>query len=193
MRIMRSRLPRLAAPVAFAALTMVSGCMATNAQVALPAATPLAIPPAPARVVLPPAPEPPPVVTVDPVAPAGTTVATPPANPTRPTRETRPPTPSAPPPAAPPATPTTTAPATPLETQANQSELEQRARGLLASAEKTLEKIDYRALSADGKAQYDTAKRFVTQAKEALTAKNIVYAWQLADKANTIATLLQRL
>ena len=80
---------------------------------------------------------------------------------------------------------------TPLEASPNQIELEQKATGLIGTAEKALERIDPKALNADARAQYDTAKRFIVQAKSALTAKNIVYAWQLADKANTIATLLK--
>ena len=80
---------------------------------------------------------------------------------------------------------------TPLEAAPNQNELEQKATGLISSAERALEKIDAKTLSPDARAQYDTAKRFIVQAKTALTAKNVVYAWQLADKANTIATLLK--
>jgi hypothetical protein len=172
-----------------------SGCASAKAEVALPTTAPLVIPPPPARVVVPPAPEPPPAA-VDPAPPAGSaaTVTNPSAVSTgRPTRDPRPiTTPPAPPP------PNTTTPATPasppspLETQANQSDLERRARDLIASATGTLDKIDYRALSADGKGQYDTARRFIEQAAAALKTKNVVYGWQLADKANTIATLLQR-
>ncbi|TAK17356.1 MAG: hypothetical protein EPO35_03210 [Acidobacteria bacterium] len=179
---------------ALLSLLLVQGCSGAKAQVMLPDPNPLNIPQAPARVVVPPAPEPPPVVTEATPPAASTTTQNPPANTTRSNRETRP---ATPPPANPPAaTPPPTVPpaptTTPLETQANQSELEQRARGLLASANAALDKIDYKALSLDGKTQFDTAKRFTKQADEALKAKNIVYAWQLADKANTIATLLLR-
>jgi uncharacterized protein (DUF885 family) len=94
---------------------------------------------------------------------------------------------------APPPTPTPTPPpAGSLETTTNPAELEGRARGLISSAEKTLEKIDVKALSGEAKTQYDTARRFLKQADDALKAKNVVYAWQLADKANTLATLLGR-
>lgn len=188
---MRSALSSLTIGTALAALTMVGGCSNAKAQVALPESTPLTIPQAPPRVVVPPAPEPPPAVVETSPTAASTTSVSPPANGTRPNRDPRPATPPANPPAAtPPSAPATAA--TPLETQANQSELEQRTRGLLGSANAALIKINYPALSADGKAQWDAATRFVKQAEDALKAKNVVYAWQLADKANTIATLLLR-
>ncbi len=188
---MRS-LPGVAIASAFVALAMASACTNAKAQAVLPDATPLTIPHAPPRVVVPPAPEPRAIV-AEPAPPAASpTTANPPAGGGRSNRDTRPVSapPANPPAATPPPAPTT--PATPLETQANQSELEQRARGLLATAKATLEKINYQALSGDGKAQYDTAQRFMSQADSALRAKNVVYAWQLADKANTIATLLTR-
>lgn len=187
---MRSSLSGLGS--ALVALTIAAGCSTAKAQVAMPESTPLSIPQAPARVVMPPSPEPAPVVTDTPPASSSTTSANPPAGSARPNRETRQPAtpPSNPPAATPPPVPT--APTTPLETQGNQSELELRARNLLGTADETLKKINYQALSADGKAQYDTAQRFISQANSALVAKNVVYAWQLADKANTIATLLLR-
>ena len=187
---MRS-LPGVATATALAGLILMAGCSNAKAQAALPDATPLVIPQAPARVVMPPAPDPPPQVIDTPPA-SSTTSANPPVNPGRPARDPKPASP--PPPANPPAAtpPAPTAPTTPLETQGNQSELEQRARGLIASANGTLDKIKKEALSSDGKVQYDAARSFITQADSALKAKNVVYAWQLADKANTIATLLLR-
>lgn len=124
-----------------------------------------------------------------------TTSTPPPVGAARANRETRPP--ATPPanPTNPPAgtsTPATAPPPAPLEAQANQSDLERRARDLIASATATLDKIDRAALTTDGRTQYDTARRFLEQAATALKTKNVVYGWQLADKANTIATLLQR-
>jgi len=184
---MRS-LPTLAI-ASLAVLTLAGGCANAKAQAALPDASPLMIPQAPSRVVVPPAPDPPPAAVETAPASTSTTTANPPANTSRPNRDPKPqPPPAAPPAATPPATPA--APTTPLETQGNQTELEQRANGLLSSARATLSKINQQALSADGKAQYDAAQRFISQADAALKVKNVVYAWQLADKANTIATLL---
>ena len=182
----------LAIAAAFAALTIAAGCANAKAQVAMPESAPLTIPQAPARVVMPPAPEPAPVVTESAPPASSTTQANPPANGSRPNRDPRP---AAPPPAPvtpPAANPVPAAPTTPLETQQNQGELEQRTNMLLGSAKSAIDKIKPESLSADGKAQLDAAKRFVAQAEAALKVKNVVYAWQLADKANTIATLLLR-
>jgi len=79
-----------------------------------------------------------------------------------------------------------------LQTTADPAAAEQRTRVALASATRDLGRIDVRALSADAKAQYDIARRFVTQATDALNAKNFEFARQLADKAATLAALLQR-
>ena len=50
-----------------------------------------------------------------------------------------------------------------------------------------LERVVYQSLDADGRAQYDTARRFMQQADEALKARNVVFAGKLADKAATMA------
>lgn len=188
---MRS-LPGFALAALALGATMAGGCANAKAQALLPDAAPLTIPQAPSRVVVPPAPDPPPAAVETAPAATSTTSANPPANSGRPNRDPKPP-------VQPPATPATTpapaqptAPTTPLETQGNQNELEQRTRNLLGSAKAALLKINKQALSADGKAQKDAAESFVKQADDALIAKNYVYAWQLADKANTIATLLLR-
>lgn len=100
-------------------------------------------------------------------------------------------------PPAPPAVAERPAPASPepppsLQTTANPTAAEQRTRASLASAQRDLARIDVRTLSADAKAQYDIARRFVAQANDALGDKNFEFAQQLADKAATLAALLQR-
>ena len=98
---------------------------------------------------------------------------------------------SAPAPAPPPSQPSEPlAPPRALQTTADASGAEQKVRVLLNSAARDLGRIDYRTLSVDAKAQYDIAKRFSEQAEEALKAKNLVFAGQLADKASTLAALL---
>jgi len=79
-----------------------------------------------------------------------------------------------------------------LQTTANVEAVERKIRQTLADASRSLGRIDYRGLSVEGKAQYDIAKRFVEQAEEALVAKNLLFASQLADKASALATLLTR-
>ncbi len=181
------RLPIL---LALGAAALLAGGCGAKAQVLMPDSVPLAIPAAPMHVVVPAAPEPPPLPIVE------TQVqTTPPAALNNNSTRGRTDPPASRPAATPAPAPVTPAPApatpTPLEASAKQGELEQNARTLRDSAERALDKIDYKSLSGDGKAQYDTAKRFLKQADDALKAKNVVYAWQLADKANTIATLLK--
>jgi hypothetical protein len=50
--------------------------------------------------------------------------------------------------------------------------------------------VNYQTLSADAKVQYDMAKRFMDQARQAITDKNLVYAGKLAEKAGNIAAVL---
>ena len=70
------------------------------------------------------------------------------------------------------------------------AEMERKARGLLAQAKKDLGNVKPGSLNSDAKAQYDTAKRFVEQAEQALKEQNFVLAERLADKAATIAGVL---
>jgi hypothetical protein len=60
----------------------------------------------------------------------------------------------------------------------------------LAKATSDLNRIDYRALNPDARTQYDTAKRFISQAQDALKARNLVFAKNLADKAAVLAVQL---
>lgn len=60
----------------------------------------------------------------------------------------------------------------------------------LSQAKKELDRIDYRALGADAKAQYETAKRFIDQAWQALNDQNLLFAAKLAEKALGLASNL---
>lgn len=90
-------------------------------------------------------------------------------------------------PAPPPVTPP---PAPPLQTTANVTEMERTIRARMAQAARDLDRTDYRALSTERREQYDSAKRFIQQADEALKVRNLVFAEQLADKAATLAAVL---
>ena len=79
-----------------------------------------------------------------------------------------------------------------LQTTANSSAAEQRTRAALANATRDLRRIDVRSLSPDARAQYNIARRFIAQATDALNGKNFEFAEQLADKAATLAALLQK-
>lgn len=65
-------------------------------------------------------------------------------------------------------------------------------RDLLGRAARDLSRVNAGALNDDGRSQYDTARRFLQQAEEALKARNIVFAGRLADKAATMAAILVR-
>ncbi len=65
-------------------------------------------------------------------------------------------------------------------------------RALLDRAMRDLQKVKYAALDADGRAQYDTARRFMDQAEDAIKNSNLAFAGKLADKAATMAAILVR-
>ena len=138
--------------------------------------------------------EPPPPVTLVP-EPARNTPARPRSAPPPPRTEppkTEPPKPEPAPveppkPAEEPAKAPTTLQTTPATAE---GELERGIRVSLQHATADLNRVDYRALNADARTQYDTAKRFVRQANDAIRTKNLVFAKNLAEKAAVIAAQL---
>jgi len=88
--------------------------------------------------------------------------------------------------------PASPVPPTTLQTTpaAEQGEVERAIRATMARAGGDLNRIDYRALNANARTQYDTAKRFIEQADEAIRMKNLLFAKNLADKAAVLATQL---
>jgi hypothetical protein len=171
-----------------------SGCMRTAAK-AVPDA-PLDMPAPPPREMEPTETEVPPPATLVP-EPARNTPARPrPAPPQQPAK-VEPPKPEPPKPE-----PAPIEPAKPIEeplrlpstlqtTPATaEGEVERAIRASLQRANADLNRIDYRVLNADAKTQYDTAKRFIRQADEAMRAKNLVFAKTVADKAVVLAAQL---
>lgn len=73
---------------------------------------------------------------------------------------------------------------------ANDELAEREVRSVMARAQALLRNVDYRPLSAAARQQYDTARRFITQADAALKIRNYVFARNLADKAETLARQL---
>jgi hypothetical protein len=65
-------------------------------------------------------------------------------------------------------------------------------RDLMGRAARDLSRVNAGALNKDGRTQYETARRFLQQADDALNAHNIVFAGRLADKAATMAAILVR-
>jgi hypothetical protein len=177
-----------------APLLAAAGCAKARAS-ALPSGPALETPLPPPRIVSSPIESEPIVTAVPPIEAPGprTTPNAPRAAAPRPERIEPPPVATAnpvpvPPPPAPP--PPVEEPARTLQTTANAGQVEQRVRGLMANATRDLGRIDYRALGVDAQAQYDIAKRFTEQAEEALKARNLLFAEQLADKAAALAAQL---
>lgn len=193
---MRTRLHFVAALALGAALA--SGCAKAHARVA-PDTPPLAVPPAPPRVVEPtdvetPAPVPLPQEPARHATPA-------PARPARPSESPRQEPKAEPHDTEPPATPEGAKPdepprpatsSTTLQTTPTQAEgeVERNIRGVLDRARGDLSHVDYRRLNADARTQYDAAKRFIQQADDALKAKNLLFAQNVAGKAAAIAAQL---
>jgi len=109
-----------------------------------------------------------------------------PAEPAKPDTVPEPPKPEVKPEEPRPTPPLQTAPAT------TDGETERAIRGSIQRATGDLNRVDYRALNADGRTQYDQAKRLMRQAEDAVREKNLVFARSLADKAETIAAQLAK-
>jgi hypothetical protein len=73
-----------------------------------------------------------------------------------------------------------------------ETKTEASIRGLLGRAQSDLQRVHYAGLNADGRFQFDTARRFMQQAEDALKNGNVVFAGKLADKAATMAAVLVR-
>lgn len=83
------------------------------------------------------------------------------------------------------------APATNLQTSpAGAGDVERAIHATLARATSDLNRVNYQGLNRDARTQYDTAKRFIEQADEAIREKNLVFARNLADKAAGLAAQL---
>lgn len=184
-------LPRAVALVCgLAAAGALAGCAKAQA-VAPPVMPTLAPPEAPPRIVAEYQPDP--LLPAAPVSPEA--VIAPPRPPRPPRRDT--PRPEAPadepqgPPVAAPAT-SPAAPALALQMPGANAKADQSVRALLAQAARDLGRVDYQALDTDGRAQYETARRFMQQADDALKERNVMFAGKLADKAATMASVLLR-
>jgi hypothetical protein len=184
------------AVAALASTLSLSGCVRAHAKTVaeLP---PLDMPAPPPRVVEASDPEMPQPVGL-PGEPARDTPARPrPATPTRveaprpadqPVKTDTPPVEAAKPAEEPkPAPPPATLQTTPTEREV---EVERRVRTMVAQASNDLNHINYQALNADARTQYDAAKGFIRQAEEALRAKNLNFASSLAEKAAALAAQL---
>jgi outer membrane biosynthesis protein TonB len=157
-----------------------SACASARAEAPV-VLQPLEVPPVPARVIVPEIDE---TATAEDETPATSTRPSPsrPAEPAKPAEKPETPAPA---PSAPAEAPRVRTPQT-----ANDEQAERQVRSILGRADGTLKNVDYRALSAAARQQYDTARRFITQAESALRIRNYVFARNLADKAETLARQL---
>jgi hypothetical protein len=181
---MRSAAPSRARVIAIALLVAAAaGCAKTHARTPAPSPA-LAAPEPPDRVIVPitlAAPIEAAPAAPAPAVPAPAPRATPPRAAERPTEQT-----------SPPAAPRDAAPPPVLQTTSNPAEMEQRARGLIADAQRALDRVARDQLSANARAQYDTATSFIRQADAALKIRNVVLAQELAQKASALASQLPR-
>jgi len=181
--------------VVLAALSLTSAGCTKKVIAAAPAPVPLAVPAVPPRIVGPvvvPEERPQPVAEA-PAAPTQRPVSRPPRN--------RPPDPAAEAAAEDPqraraegaeavAAPPTPAPLLRTRETANDAEAAKKVQDVLRRAEQNLAKVNYRGLTANGRKDADTARRFITQAAEALEKRQLVFALSMADKAEALSTSL---
>ena len=172
-----------------------TACVTTTAQtiVERPA---LDVPPPPPRVITPlPVPELPPQE-----QPAEDPNAKP-SNPPKPrpqpqantakNEKTEPPPVEATPPANPPAPVTPPVPTLSTPPQGDANAVLKQVQDTIFRSRKALEGIDYAKLSPVRRKAYDDSKLFAQQAEDALKANNLVFAKELADKAERLAKELQ--
>jgi len=88
------------------------------------------------------------------------------------------------------ASPPTPAPLLRTRETANDAEAARKIQDVLRRAEQNLAKVNYRGLSTNGRKDADTARRFITQAGEALEKRQLTFAASLADKAEQLSTSL---
>ena len=192
--------PARQAVTAMLLLALTGAACARSRPVAAPSRVALDVPAPPARVIA----RPPEVV-----APTEATSVEREAPATRPSRSSRPAarpdpartaepvrTETAPDPAlAAPAPPEPTpAPGPLLRTPqtADEGDAERRTTEILRRATGLLDKLQPARLGTQARQQYETARRFVGQAQQALLERNFVLASNLADKAETLARGLSR-
>ena len=70
--------------------------------------------------------------------------------------------------------------------------MEEQALALIAAADRDLKEVGKTRLSANARAQYESAQGFIRQAQTALGINNVVLARELAEKAASLASQLRR-
>ena len=178
------------------ALVIAGGAACVTTRAATPADRPaLDVPNPPARVVAQVPPPEAPLPAVEPLdeLPAGTK----PSSPTRPNKPAPkdppkpevkpdpPPTTEAPPPAQPPT------PQLRMPESGDAGAISRQIRDSVERTRRSLGQINRANLNGRRQSAYDDAQLFLKQAEDALNAKNLVFARELADKAERLAKELQ--
>lgn len=152
--------------------------------------TPLDVPSPPPRIIVPPEPRMPPSTPPQtPVTDAGTKPPKPVVRPAAPKTDAK---------AEPPATvelPVTVAPPPATLEQklpTSVADSKKQVQDQIDRADAALGRIKVGMLSADQKAQFDTATQFIAQARQALSEGNLVFAAKVAEKAVALAAGLVR-
>jgi hypothetical protein len=83
--------------------------------------------------------------------------------------------------------PSEPAPALRTPQTVNDTAAERRITDVLTRTRRSLGDVARAQLSADAQAQFDTARRFIDQASDALKVRNYMFAAYLADKAEALA------
>lgn len=189
-----TRVNDMVSRLALVALVLVAASACTTARAAKPVERPaLEVPPPPPRVIAPlPLPDLPPVDFV-PEAPTNNNPSSPRSRarnekPDPPKPEQKPETPPTEPPPAPPQPAT---PALRIPESADNTQLQNQIKTQIATAKGILDKTEYGPLKAPLKNAYDQAKNFVAEAEANLKSGNLVYAKELAEKAERLAKELQ--
>jgi len=178
-------------------LALAGGCSRRPPRIAPPPPAPLEVPVVPPRVLAPVAVEPEePQVADEPAATAPRRTTRPRPRPETSPRPEQPPVqhdPSKvegpPEPPSPAAEPKPAEPKTVLQTPqtAGDADAERRVREVLGRARRELGQVNAATLGSDARTQYETARRFIDQAEDALKARNYMFARYLADKADALA------
>jgi len=169
-----------------------SGCASGRAQTPEDQPT-LVVPPVPPRAIeTQPLIEPPVVEPVPDLPPPPANAPRPRPSPNR-TAEAKPDPKSETPPDVAAASTPNPAPVPPLRTPTAPSgaEAARQIRDILERANNALAKVDYQRLSADRKANYNTAKNYMDQATEALKKEDLTLARSFAERAENIAKQLE--
>jgi hypothetical protein len=180
---------RAARVLTLVALTATLGACAVKAQVQAEAELPLLDPPPPPPRVVAIYPEELELVPVTPIVEPA--VPRPPQRAARPESKPEPNTPD-PAPAPEPPKPAPPPSLTLTPTPGSEATTVVAIRNLMSQAARDLARVNTASLNADLRAQYETARRFLQQADDALKARNVVFAGKLADKAATMAAVLIR-